>query len=85
MIIDNGVLGFSLYKLVADAPEVEVTLQLSDESLVEGTFHNATVRCNLVDGNPFVMETVLWFLDGSLIMEQECYDRYLGYIRYLAL
>jgi len=56
------------------APEVEVSLQLSDESLVEGTFHNATVRCNLVDGNPFVMETVLWFLDGSLIMEQECYD-----------
>jgi len=46
-------------------PRVEIGL--SSESLSEEDGFNVTMSCSLVDGNPEVLDSVSWYLDGNLI------------------
>jgi len=55
--------------------DVELSLHV-DEPMIEGATENATLICSLVDGNPFVMDKVLWLLDTpdheSIEIEEDC-------------
>ena len=51
---------------VLDPPEVELKI-LPDFTIPEG--ETLTLQCNIVRGNPHVLDRVIWFQNGNLIRE----------------
>lgn len=72
--------------LISDKPQVRLTMS-SPSPILEREHKNVTLTCEVVTGNPSILDEVIWFLDGEVLKHlPECNDtdgKLFGYINML--
>ncbi|CAH0718634.1 unnamed protein product, partial [Brenthis ino] len=64
--VGNGTTNESIYVNVLFKPQVRLTMS-SPSPILETDHKNVTLTCEVVKGNPPVLDEVIWYLDGEIL------------------
>ncbi|XP_059047752.1 hemicentin-1 isoform X2 [Achroia grisella] len=64
--VGNGTSGDSIHVNVLYKPQVRLTMS-SPSPILETDHKNVTLTCEVVSGNPPILDEVIWYLDGEIL------------------